>query len=103
MFYNYEFFQIQGLIFLNLFYSMWYASIRPEKLLPIKFFLECNNEFGVILLSYQMMTFTGFVLHQSASFIMGYCFVLTVTYILLINIIFMLKGQYHNYKIEKKK
>jgi hypothetical protein len=81
---------------------MWYASVRPEKILPRKFKLELNNEFCIIILSYQMMTFTGFVLHPSASFIMGYFFVLTIAYTLLSNILGMLGVQFKRYKIEKK-
>jgi hypothetical protein len=88
---------------MNLCYVMWYAHYRPEAITKRKFKLELNNEFTVLILSYVMMTFTSFVLHQSASFLMGYVFVLLVAYVLFVNITFMLIGQYQNAQVEKKK
>jgi uncharacterized membrane protein len=93
---------VQALIFINLFYAMWYAALRPEKILNTKYRLELLNEFAVICLSYCMMTFTSFVLHKSAAFLMGYAFVSIVAMILLVNIVFMLKGQNRKYLLKKK-
>lgn len=88
---------------MNLGYVMWYAHYRPEAITRRKFKQELNNEFAVLLLSYVMMTFTSFVLHQSASFLMGYVFVMLVAYVLLVNITFMLIGQHQNAQMDKKK
>ena len=41
-----------------------------------------------------MMTFTGFVLDKETAFTMGYVFVSIVAIILVINMGFMLKGQF---------
>ena len=52
--------------------------------------MELFNEFGIIILSYVMMTFTSFVLSKEATFLMGYTFVSIVAVILLANITYML-------------
>ena len=58
---GYIFFQCQFLVFLNLFYAMYYGACRPEKIDNAKFKVELLNEFMIIVMSYTMMTFTGFV------------------------------------------
>lgn len=61
------------------------------------------NEFGIIVLSYMMMTFTSFVLDRETSFIMGYVFVALVGVILVLNITIMLKGNLGKYFLKERK
>ena len=81
---------------------MWYAAHRPEQILNTKYRLELLNEFAIIILSYTMMTFTSFVLDPAAAFLMGYVFVSVIAMILLVNMTFMLKGQYRKYLLKEK-
>ena len=65
--------------------------------------MELFNEFGIIILSYVMMTFTSFVLSKEATFLMGYVFVSYVAVILLANITFMLWGQIKKAMLNNRK
>ena len=58
---GYVYFQCQFLLFINLFYTMYYAAYRPEAIGNGKFRMELINEFLIIVISYVMMTFTHFV------------------------------------------
>ena len=43
---------------------MYFTGFRPEKIDKTKFKVELFNEFGIIILSYMMICFTGFVLDR---------------------------------------
>ena len=60
--------------------------------------MEMSNEFAIILLTYELMTFTEFVLNPEAQFTMGYVFVLTIGWILFVNIMNTIRMQVKRYR-----
>ena len=60
IFHGFVTFQLQAFVMLSLFYSMYYLGIRPH-CLPAKHYIEASNDAMILLLSYHMICFTGFV------------------------------------------
>lgn len=89
---GHEWHQIQTLIFVNLFFTMYYYNVQPHTERSRRL-VEMFNEFMIVILSYHLMTFTHFLNDVSTQFIMGYSFIFALCLVLFSNVAYMIKNQ----------
>ena len=97
-----EWHQIQSLIFVNLFFTMYYYNVQPH-LEPNRRRVEMFNEFMVVILSYHLMTFTHFLNDVATQFMMGYSFIFALCLVLFLNVAYMIRNQIKRFFSARRK
>ena len=102
---RFPFAQIQFLVFLNFFFSMYYIGVRPHLGGKRKLLTESHNESMIIFLTYHMFLFTDFVPMENVDFVydVGNSFVMVIAEILFVNIGLLVFDMANEQRLKKKK